>query len=128
VDEQRKHEILGASWVSLVPSLKEGWGLGVMEAAAHGTPSVAFHAAGGVSESIRDGETGLLVSSPADLVAAVDLLLRDEPLRARLGSASVRHAHHYGWDATVDRWEDLLDGVPAARRDGAEVSERRTAG
>jgi glycosyltransferase involved in cell wall biosynthesis len=128
VDEQRKHEILGASWVSLVPSLKEGWGLGVMEAAAHGTPSIAFQGAGGVAESVRDDETGLLVSSAADFVRAVDRLLRDENLRARLGRSSVMHAQGYGWDATVDRWEALLDGVPAARRDGAVVSERRTAG
>jgi glycosyltransferase involved in cell wall biosynthesis len=128
VDEQRKHEILGASWVSLVPSMKEGWGLGVMEAAVHGTPSVAFQGAGGVAESVRDDETGLLVSSQADFVRAVDRLLRDETLRARLGRASITHAQGYGWKATVDRWEDLLAGVPAARHDGAEVSERRTAG
>jgi glycosyltransferase involved in cell wall biosynthesis len=128
VDEQRKHEILGASWVSLVPSMKEGWGLGVMEAAVHGTPSVAFQGAGGVAESVRDDETGLLVSSQADFVRAVDRLLRDETLRARLGRAAVTHAQGYGWAATVDRWEDLLNGIPAARPDGAEVSERRTAG
>ena len=128
VDEQRKHEILGASWVSLVPSLKEGWGLGVMEAAAHGTPSVAFHGAGGVTESVRDDETGLLVSSDAEFGSAVERLLRDETLRTRLGRASVTHAHGYGWEATVDRWEDLLERETRSRRAGAEVSERRTAG
>jgi glycosyltransferase involved in cell wall biosynthesis len=128
VDEQRKHEILGASWVSLVPSLKEGWGLGVMEAAAHGTPSVAFHGAGGVTESVRDGETGLLVSSQAEFASAVERLLGDETLRARLGRASVTHAHGYGWEATVDRWEDLLERGTRSRRADAEVSERRTAG
>jgi glycosyltransferase involved in cell wall biosynthesis len=128
VGEQRKHEILGASWVSLVPSIKEGWGLGVMEAAAHGTPSVAFHGAGGVAESVRDNETGLLVSSPAELVSAVDRLLRDPTLRARLGRAAVTHAHGYGWDAAVDLWEGLLGRGTRSPRAEAEVSDRRTAG
>ncbi len=128
VDEQRKHEILGASWVSLVPSIKEGWGLGVMEAAAHGTPSVAFHGAGGVAESVRHDETGILVSSPAAFVSAVDRLLRDETLRARLGRASVSHANGYGWDATVDGWEDLLQHGARAPKADEEVSEPRTAG
>ena len=45
----------------LLPSVKEGWGLAIMEAAAQGTPTLAYRSAGGVTESIVDGETGLLV-------------------------------------------------------------------
>ena len=44
-----------------MPSLKEGWGLVVVEAGVHGTPTVAFRTAGGPADSIVDGETGLLV-------------------------------------------------------------------
>ena len=40
------------AWVSLVPSLKEGWGLSVVEAAAHATPSV------GVPRGRRGGRVG----------------------------------------------------------------------
>ncbi len=43
-----------------LPSVKEGWGLVVVEAGLHQTPTVAFRAAGGVQESLQDGETGLL--------------------------------------------------------------------
>ena len=35
----------------LLPSVKEGWGLAVMEAAAQGTPTIAYRSAGGVAES-----------------------------------------------------------------------------
>ncbi len=61
VSEQDKHEALSQAWVLAMPSLKEGWGLCVMEAATHGVPSVAYRAASGVAESIVDHETGLLV-------------------------------------------------------------------
>jgi glycosyltransferase involved in cell wall biosynthesis len=129
VDEVRQHEILGTSWLSLVPSLKEGWGLAVMEAAAHGTPSIAFRDAGGVSESVRDGETGLLVESFDEFVSSVDRLLHDHELRDRLGAAAVAHAHRYGWEATVDDWETLLTGLEDAGRSAApRLSARRTAG
>ena len=40
------------------PSVKEGWGLAVMEAAAQGTPTIAYRSAGGVAESVVHGETG----------------------------------------------------------------------
>ena len=55
VDEPAKHRLLAETWVSLVPSLKEGWGLSVVEAAVHATPSVAFRGAGGVAESVPTG-------------------------------------------------------------------------
>ena len=116
VDEQAKNRLLGAAWVSLVPSLKEGWGLTVMEAAVHGTPSVAFRSAGGVAESVVDGVTGLLADDEEGFVRSVDLLLADGQLRERLGRAARERAMEFTWDATVCDWEaTLYDAV----RDGA---------
>ncbi|MEI2641943.1 MAG: glycosyltransferase [Candidatus Nanopelagicales bacterium] len=62
VDEKAKHRIYASAWVLALPSLKEGWGIVVMEAATHGVPAVAYRDAGGVSESILDGTTGVLVT------------------------------------------------------------------
>jgi glycosyltransferase involved in cell wall biosynthesis len=66
----------------------EGFGLVYLEAAAHGLPIVA-HKIGGVSEAVRDGVTGLLVTPdrPAELAAAFEKLIHDPPLRRRLGDA-----------------------------------------
>ena len=66
----------------------EGFGLVYLEAAAHSLPIVA-HNIGGVSEAVRDGVTGLLVTPdrPAELAAAFEKLIHDEGLRHRLGSA-----------------------------------------
>jgi phosphatidylinositol alpha-1,6-mannosyltransferase len=66
----------------------EGFGLVYLEAAAHALPIVA-HKIGGVSEAVRHGVTGLLVTPdrPAELAAAFEKLVHDEPLRRRLGAA-----------------------------------------
>ncbi|MEP7192120.1 MAG: glycosyltransferase family 4 protein [Actinomycetota bacterium] len=108
IPEAEKHAELAAAWVALAPSIKEGWGLNVVDAASHGVPTVAYHGAGGLSESIEDGRTGLLVHDLDAMVAAVSLLLSDPILRDTLGDAAREHARKFTWEGTVTGWEDLL--------------------
>jgi len=71
-------------------SLAEGFGLTVAEAMWKARPVVASRV-GGIQDQIVDAESGILVDDPTDLVAfgeAVDRLLRDPQLAARLGEAA----------------------------------------
>ena len=79
--------------VVCVPSLREGYGMAAAEAMAHGRPVVAS-ATGGLLDLVEDGVTGLLVP-PGDvpaLRAAIERLLGDPELRARLGAAARERA------------------------------------
>ncbi|MFC5287021.1 glycosyltransferase family 4 protein [Actinokineospora guangxiensis] len=121
VDEQRKHEILARSWVHLCPSVKEGWGIAIVEAAAHGVPSVAYRAAGGVAESIVEGETGLLADDYAEFAAHAERLLAERGERLALGRAGQVRARGMHWDNTVAGFESALREVvsmPVPRRRG----------
>lgn len=112
VDESAKADLLTSAWVNLVPSVKEGWGLSVVEAASHGTPSLAFADAGGLSESIADGRTGLLVDGDEErFVRTLALLLQDAGLQAELGANARRHAAGFGWDSTARIVADVLDAA-----------------
>src|SRR5262249_8308362 len=75
-----------SAWVSPLPSPKEGWGLTVVESNACGTPVVASRSPGLV-DSVRDGESGLLVphGDARALADALLAILTDEELRQRLG-------------------------------------------
>lgn len=108
VTEQEKADLLARAWVHAVPSLKEGWGLSVVEAGTHGTPSVAFRGAGGLAESIVDGATGLLVDDHAGLRDALRTLLFDAPLRSRLGAGASTHAARFTWRATASAFSEVL--------------------
>jgi glycosyltransferase involved in cell wall biosynthesis len=95
--------------VVAAPSRREGYGVAVREAMAWGRPVVAA-AVGGLTDAVEDGVTGLLVP-PRDvpaLRAAIERLLGDAALRARLGAAGRERAPRFGdaADATVELYDD----------------------
>jgi glycosyltransferase involved in cell wall biosynthesis len=124
VSESEKRELLCSVWVALTPSLKEGWGLTIVEAGAVGTPSVAFQEAGGVTEAIVDGETGMLADDTADFIAAVRTLLADDERREKMGWAAQNHAAHFTWSASGRRFADLIVAVTEQRPVPATTSQR----
>jgi glycosyltransferase involved in cell wall biosynthesis len=111
VTDEEKHELLARSWLLLVPSLKEGWGLSVIEAATHGTPGIAFRYAGGVAESVVDGETGLLAEDENEFIAQCRTLLGDADRRFEMGAAARAHAASFSWDETGKRFASVLDNL-----------------
>ena len=123
VDEQRKHELLAASWLMLLPSLKEGWGLVVGEAGVHGVPTVAYRSAGGTRESVLDGRSGVLVDDRAGFERAVAGLLEDPELRARLGEGARAMSHTFAWSHSQDSFAHVLADVLAGRRVSVEDPE-----
>lgn len=109
VDDAEKARQVARSWVLALPSLKEGWGLVVMEAASLGVPSVAYAEAGGVGESIVDGQTGILVhGGPDRFVDALDAILSDSQQRARLGKQAQERSREFSWDASATAFESVL--------------------
>jgi len=101
VSEDEKRELLQRAWVHTITSEKEGWGISNIEAAACGTPTVASDVPG-LRDSVRDGETGLLVphGDVAALSRAIRTLIEDGELRARMGGAARRLAETLSWDRT----------------------------
>ena len=81
-------------------------------AAAHSLPIVA-HNIGGVSEAVRDGVTGLLVTPerPAELAAAFEKLIHDPALRKRLGSAGRIWAARNCWEENASTLFEKVEAV-----------------
>ncbi len=123
VAEAEKRDLLRRAWAVVLPSAKEGWGISNVEAAACGTPAVAADRPG-LRESVRDGETGLLVpyGDVAALAEALMRLARAPDLVGRLGAAARRFAEGLSWETAAAQTEaQLLEVLKAARaeREGA---------
>lgn len=114
-----KLRILADSWALALPSVKEGWGLAVMEAAAVGTPSVAFRV-GGLEESVVHEQTGILADTTEELIEGLARLLASAELRKSMGEAARLRAATFRWAETVTELEAVLDDAaerlrPASR-------------
>ena len=97
--------------VVVVPSRREGYGMTAREAMAFGRPVVAT-AVGGLVDAVEDGLTGLLVP-PGDVTAlraALERLLGDRELRARLGiAARAKAAERFSVTREVDALREAYE-------------------
>ena len=98
--------LVAGSWVNVHCSLSEGWGLSVIEAAASGTPTVAYRVPG-LSETVVERETGLLVEDGN--VTALSSAIRDVIGNKQDSVDRCRiHAEQYSWDNAAMLWEQNL--------------------
>ena len=88
------------AWVLASTSLREGWHMGITEAAACGTPAVATDIAGH-RDAVAPGVSGLLAGDERGFVDALDRVVADDALRAALTAGALSHASRFTWDATA---------------------------
>jgi len=97
-----------ASDIVTLPTRMDMWGAPVIEAMASGVPIVTSDAAG-ASDAVVDGESGFVLAEPVEpdaLAAALDRLVADPELRARMGARGLELARPHSWDgygATVEQ-------------------------
>jgi len=115
VDDNTKHELLQRCWVHVLPSRKEGWGVAVTEAAQHAVPTIGYRSSGGLTDSIVDGVTGLLVDDHEELVGDLERLLTDDVLRDQLGAKAQARCGEFSWGLTADAMRTVLEAVHARR-------------
>jgi glycosyltransferase involved in cell wall biosynthesis len=109
VSEEEKVCLYSEATVVVNTSLKEGWGLTVIEANACGTVVVATDVPG-LRDSIRNGKTGFLVplGDEEALKEKLSLVLKDESLRGRMEKAALAWAREHTWDRTFEITRDVL--------------------
>ena len=107
---------LAAADVLVIVSTVEGIPGVILEGAIQGTPTIAVDV-GGVSEVLRDGETGLLLPGHdvAAFSTALQRILTDPPLRQRLGEgARQRVREEYTIDRAVSEFETIYQRITSA--------------
>jgi glycosyltransferase involved in cell wall biosynthesis len=90
-----------AADVACVPSFEEGFGLPALEAMGQGAPVVTTQGTA-MAEVVGDAAKLVPVGDPAALGLALDEVLGDDALRARLVDAGRERAAGYTWSNSAD--------------------------
>lgn len=103
--DKQLSEVYNCADVFALPSIQEGQGIVLLEAEASTVPVVAFDV-GGVSEAMRNGETGYLVKlgDTEEFADAIIRLLSDRGLHDKMGLDGRKFVmENYTWDICAQR-------------------------
>lgn len=115
-----KEKLFERAGVYCLPSKNEGMPMSVLEAMAHGIPTIATPV-GGVPQVIEDGVSGFLmpVDDEARLAELLHMLIGDSSLRARIGMKARRRVEDdFSLKLATDRLIDLYSDITSGSNDG----------
>lgn len=112
VSEKMKFNLLKKAWILIHPSIREGWGLTVIEAASCGTPTVAYNVSG-LRDSIINGKTGVLVDNktPEELANKINSLLNNINSYNILSRYALKWSKNFSWEESTSQSLDLIKKI-----------------
>ncbi|MGW8267266.1 MAG: glycosyltransferase family 4 protein [Longimicrobiales bacterium] len=110
VSEEEKVRLFRSSWVHVLTSPKEGWGISALEAAACGTPTVASDSPG-LRDVVLDGKTGTLVrhGDVGALAEALVGILRSPPTRLSMAREARSFAEGFSWEGSARQMLEIME-------------------
>jgi glycosyltransferase involved in cell wall biosynthesis len=106
-DNDKKMSLLKRAHVLLVPSVREGFGINVIEAASVGTPAIGYNVHG-LRDSIRHGETGYLADSIEDAASRIIDLMSDKASYEKMSDNCLYYSKEFNWDKRVaEFWHEV---------------------
>ena len=103
ISDIKKFELISRAHILLSPSIKEGWGLTVPEAAYVGTPSIVYDSPG-LRDVLRGSDFKIIVKSntPKELSEEVVKILNDKVLYKKLEKQVGFVRKQFNWQKTAD--------------------------
>jgi glycosyltransferase involved in cell wall biosynthesis len=110
VSEEEKVSLLQQAHLVVNPSLKEGWGLTVLEANACGTPVVGADVPG-LRDSICHRQTGYLFpyGDHTCMAKAINRLLGDPKQLQEMGERALEWGRRFNWDVSAAKCLNILE-------------------
>lgn len=109
VSEKKKYELMAKAHLLLHASVKEGWGLVVLEAASVGTPAVVYDVSG-LRNVVKHRKTGIVLqaNSPQEMAKEAMLLLKNKRLYVLYQQNGKKWVDSLHWDDVIHKSLELL--------------------
>lgn len=131
VDDGEVARELRSSYVYVLPSIREGQSITLLEAMAAGTPQVVVRAVGNAAgDLLAESESGIVAQpSSAGITLAIRKLIEDRSLWQELNERSLRFAAGCSWDAIAQQHLEAYDNLVSEwRRDPTKMTPRQGGG
>lgn len=117
VSQEKKIQLLRQAHIILHASIKEGWGLVIIEAASQATPAVVYNVSG-LRDSVKDGNTGIVLheNSPREMATQAVLLICDETRYVHLQKNALAWAKSLTWENATKESLSLIQKVYEEKR------------
>lgn len=105
-----KIKLLQQSWTLLLPSVKEGWGMVITEAAACQTPSIVSNVSG-LMDSVVDGKTGIVLSTSPTIIGLASVMIQiieDKNLRNKLSQGALNWSKNFSWEKSYQEFLKII--------------------
>lgn len=116
--------ILSKTKLLVVPSLREGFGLVIIEANSLGVPVIG-RAVGGIKELIREGKNGYTFKTFEELVEKVEILLSNKKA-LKMGKIGKTISNQYSWERIGHLIEESYREVLGERNDNCNKHARKS--
>jgi glycosyltransferase involved in cell wall biosynthesis len=109
VSEMEKHRLYLESMVYALPSFYEGFGLTLLEAGIHGTPSVITGEGGQLYAAPPNRASLWAKPNPKDYANTITTLLTDKELWKKLSQGAREWAQQHTWNKILPKYEKLYN-------------------
>lgn len=109
IPEKEKLNLMRKSHLLLHASIKEGWGLVVIEAASQATPSIVYNVSG-LKDSVKNNKTGIVLknNTPREMAKEAIKLLANKSEYLSFQKEALRWAKNLNWDSATKQSIDLI--------------------
>ncbi|HWB83044.1 MAG TPA: glycosyltransferase [Bryobacteraceae bacterium] len=115
LSDENLFQLLDSAYALVYPPFNEDWGLIPLEGMSFEKPVIAVNR-GGPSETVVDGESGLLVDpEPEKFAAAMEMFAGNPDLVRRMGKKARVRALEFDWTCFCGRLDDALDRLLVSR-------------
>lgn len=110
VSSSEKTKLYQKSHFLLHTSVKEGWGMVVIEGNTQGTPTIGYNV-GGLRDSIKEGVNGLLTSqnNPQEVASLVLQTWRDRGRYQKLCKTSLEYSKDFPWEKFLKQGLEMVE-------------------
>jgi glycosyltransferase involved in cell wall biosynthesis len=111
VEAERKLQLLKQAHCLCATSVREGWGLTVLEANGVGTPVIAYNVPG-LRDAVKNGLNGMLTpqNNPHELAQCLIEFFNNPTLMKSLSENALSNSYHFNWDNTAEDFLKIMEG------------------